>query len=119
MRLRTAPYEMAEHPFILEFPVKASDLWPLTNYRRMREHRNLTFLLNVLLAGHMSFQPRRSQHIWAVIHPLTGTDPEIRWVQQFYFGPLGEVVIDEPSPVSSELIEEKPYTAASGEINIL
>ena len=102
----SAPYEMAEHPFILEFPVKASDLWPLTNYRRMREHRNLTFLLNVLLAGHMSFQPRRSQHIWAVIHPLTGTDPEIRWVQQFYFGPLGEVVIDEPSPVSSELIEE-------------
>ena len=102
----SAPYEMAEHPFILEFPVKASDVWPITNYRRIREHRNLTFLLNVLLAGHTSFQPRRSQHIWAVIHPITGTDPEIRWVQQFYFGPLGEVVIEEPSPVSSEPMEE-------------
>ena len=52
-----APYEMAEHPFILEFPVKASDCWPLTNYRRMRGHRELTLLLNVLLAGYAEFPP--------------------------------------------------------------
>ena len=45
-----APYEMAEHPFIIEFPVKVSDLWPITNFRRMRVHRQITFLLNVLLA---------------------------------------------------------------------
>jgi hypothetical protein len=102
----SAPVEMAEHPFILEFPVKASDLWPLTNYRRIREHRDLTFLLNVLLAGHASFQPRRSQHFWAEIHPFAGNDPDIRWVQQFYFAPFGELVIDELSPISSELIEE-------------
>jgi hypothetical protein len=102
----SAPIEIAEHPFILEFPVKASDLWPLTNYRCIREHRDLTFLLNVLLAGHASFQPRRSPHFWAAIHPFDGNDPDIRWVQQFYFAPLGEVVIDELSPVSSELIEE-------------
>jgi hypothetical protein len=43
-----APYEMAEHPFILEFPVKASDQWPITNYRRLRDHRRLTLLLNIL-----------------------------------------------------------------------
>src|SRR5262249_41017312 len=29
-----AAYEMAEHPFILEFPVKASDVCSLTNYGR-------------------------------------------------------------------------------------
>jgi hypothetical protein len=46
-----APVEMAEHPFILEYPVKVSELSPITNFRRMREHRQLTFLLNVLLAG--------------------------------------------------------------------
>ena len=34
-----APYETAEHPLILEFPVKVSDHWPITNFRRMREHR--------------------------------------------------------------------------------
>jgi hypothetical protein len=44
-----APVEMAEHPFILEFPVVASDRWPITNYRRMREHRKMTQLLNILL----------------------------------------------------------------------
>ena len=26
-----APMEMAEHPFILEYPVKVSDLWPITS----------------------------------------------------------------------------------------
>src|SRR5262249_15657107 len=34
-----ADVEMAEHPFILEFPIRVSNLWPLTNHRRMREHR--------------------------------------------------------------------------------
>jgi len=36
-----ADVEMAEHPFILEFPIQASDFWPVTNHRRMREHRKL------------------------------------------------------------------------------
>jgi len=44
-----APVQMAAHPFILEFPLKASNLWRVTNHRRMREHRNLTLLLNVLV----------------------------------------------------------------------
>jgi hypothetical protein len=33
-----APAEMADHPFIIEFPVKVCDRWPITNYRRMRNH---------------------------------------------------------------------------------
>jgi hypothetical protein len=131
---------MAEHPFILEFPVKASDFWPLTNYRRMRDHRELTLLLNVLLAGNTSYQPPRSEHFWALILPAsneastpesakksvwrrliararkylgpwlkfvpriaarkppTVTSPDIRWVQQHYFAPLGEACVDELSP---------------------
>jgi hypothetical protein len=52
-----AHVEMADHPFILEFPIKESDFWPITNHRRLREHRNLTLLLNVLLAGRTSLQP--------------------------------------------------------------
>ena len=52
--------EIAEHPFILEFPRKASDLDEITNYRRIREHHRLTQLLNVLLRGGTSFQLPRS-----------------------------------------------------------
>jgi hypothetical protein len=38
----------ADDPFILEFPIKGSDLWFIANHRRIREHRNLTLLLNAL-----------------------------------------------------------------------
>jgi hypothetical protein len=62
-----APYEGAEHPFILEFPMQGSDLWRITNHRWQREHRRLTLLLNVLLAGRTSLQPRRSEHFWASV----------------------------------------------------
>ncbi len=60
-----APIEMAEHPFILEFPIRVSDFSPITNHRWMREHRRLTLLLNVLLAGRTSLQSQRSQNFWA------------------------------------------------------
>jgi hypothetical protein len=108
-----ADFERAEHPFILEFPVKASDLWPITNYRRMRKHRNLTLLLNILLAGRTSLQPRRSEHFWAIVS-RKNNDPEIKWVQQFYFAKLEEPVNDELSPPTDEWLEvvepEEYYT---------
>jgi hypothetical protein len=96
----------AENPFILEFLVKSSEFWQLTNYRRRREHRELTCLLNILLAGHTSFQSERAQHFWGVIYPTDGSKPEIRWVQQYYFAPLEEIIMDELSPTSSKHIEE-------------
>ena len=99
-----ADVESAEHPFILEFPVQVSDLWRLTNYRRMREHRKLTLLLNVLLAGRTNLQPRRSENFWAI--DLSDDSQEIKWVQQFYFAKLGAVVIDELSPPAAEQLEE-------------
>lgn len=103
-----APVEMAEHPFILEFPVKASDFWPVTNYRRIREHRNLTLVLNVLLAGHTRRQLRQSGNFWARVPCDNGQD-EIQWVQQFFFAKLGKAVIDELSaPANERLIEVEP-----------
>ena len=99
-----AHLEMAEHPFILEVPIKASDFWPVTNHRRLREHRKMTHLLNVLLAGRTSLQPRRSEHFWASV-PRNGGH-EFKWVQQFFFAKLGEVVIDELSPLAGEQLEE-------------
>ena len=59
---------MAELTFILEYPVNVSDLWPITNFRRMREQRQLTFLLSVLLAGGTTIQPLRPRYLWAIVH---------------------------------------------------
>jgi hypothetical protein len=112
-----APYEMADHPFILEFPMKASDFWPITNYRRMREHRNLTLLLNVLLVEGTSFQPRRSGHFWASV-PREGREPEIKWVQQFYFASLGEIVFDQLPPLIGEHLEEVEPEQYYGHIGV-
>lgn len=100
-----APVEVAEHPFIIEFPIKASNFWPITNHRRMREHRNLTLLLNILLAGRTSLQPRRSEHFWASVS-WADNHPEIMWVEQFFFAKLGKAVIDELSPPATEQLEE-------------
>lgn len=112
-----APYETAEHPFILEYPVKVSDQWPITNFRRMREHRQLTFLLNVLLAGRTTIQPRRPRHLWAVVHEDGAIGHEVKWVQEFYFAKIGEVVRDELSPRAAPTLEEvdpETYYASVG-----
>lgn len=101
-----APFEMAEHPFILEFPVKASDSWPITNFRRMREHRLVTFLLNVLLAGGTMIQPPRPRHLWAIVNEEGVAGQEVKWVQEFYFAKFGEAVRDELSPSAAEALEE-------------
>jgi hypothetical protein len=96
---------MAEHPFILEFPVQETRLWPLTNHRRLREHRNLTLLLNALLEGRTNVQPRRGGHFWGCFH-RDGGATEIRWVQNFYFAPFGECILDAPSPLKDTRLEE-------------
>ncbi len=101
-----ANVEMAEHPFVLEFPIRSTDVWPITNYRRMREHRRLTLLLNVLLAGHTTLEPRRPKHFWAFDPSQNGSHAASRWVQQFYSGPLGQCVCNELSQSAAESLEE-------------
>jgi hypothetical protein len=105
-----APVEMAEHPFILEFPIIGApdDLWPITNYRRMREHRRLTLLLDVLLTARINFQSRRLEHFWAHVTSADGSagDGESRWIQRFFFAPLGAPVTDALSPPAAENLAE-------------
>jgi hypothetical protein len=111
-----APVESAEHPFILEFPIIASGFWPITNHRRIREHRKLTLLLNVLLIGSTNFQPWRPSHFWASVPDDDGTQ-KIKWVQQFFSADLGEPVSDKPSPPAGEKLQElaaDEYYALSG-----
>jgi hypothetical protein len=110
------PVLMAEHPFILEFPIQASGSVRVTNHRRIWEHRKLTLLLNVLLAGRTSVQPPRSDHFWAHVPQDDGRE-EIKLVQQFFYAPLGESVIDQLSPRAEEQlagIDPEQYYAKVG-----
>jgi hypothetical protein len=105
-----ASVAMAAHPFILEFPIVGApdELWSITNYRRMREHRRLTLLLNVLLTARVSFESNRSEHFWAHVPAAEGTDGngESRWLQRFFWAPLGELVRDALSPPAAESLAE-------------
>jgi hypothetical protein len=100
-----ANVENAEHPFILEFPLQVSGLWDITNYRRLREHRKLTLLLNTLLRGRTNLQPLRGGHFWGYFHS-EGAAPEIRWVRNFYCAGVGECMLDMPSPPAGERLVE-------------
>jgi hypothetical protein len=111
-----APVEDAEHPFVLEFPLRASDLWQITNHRRIREHRRLTLLLNVLLAGRTSLQPRRFEHFWASV-PTDNGGQAIKWVQQFFIANFGEVVqekLSAPAPQPLEALDPEVYYVSVG-----
>lgn len=115
----SAPMGMADHPFVLEFPLEASDDWEVTNQRRIRNHKKFTRVLNVLLRGSVSLLPRQQEGFWASIPPREESDvrPDIRWVTQFFFANLGEVVVDEASSTDVPAIEEiKPeaYYATHG-----
>jgi hypothetical protein len=106
-----APCEMAEHPFVLEFPIIESSLLAITNHRRMAEHRRLTLLLNILLGGMTTIQPRRARHFWACVRGDEGQFGDIKWVQEFFIANLGSVVANELSPsVADPMIEVDPTT---------
>jgi len=111
-----AAVEMAEHPFILEFPLRTSAVQAISSFRLFQEHRKLTLLLNVCLAGRINAQPRRPEHFWASIS-WEDASPQIEWVQKFFFAKLGAHVVDELSPPAPDpLAEEDPqeYYAKSG-----
>ncbi len=101
--------EAAEHPFILEVPIQASDFCQITNHRRMREHRKLTLAIGILLAGRTSLQLLRHDYFWASIprdDSASWTDPYVKWVEQYFHAKLGDIVLDELSPPAAERLEE-------------
>lgn len=104
----TAPVECADHPFILEFPIRDAGYRPINHYRRMREHRRLTLLLNTLLAARLSIQnDRRHGHSWGCF-PTADGELDVRWVQNSYVGPLGEGIVDVPSSSPTDFLEVVP-----------
>jgi hypothetical protein len=94
----------------------ASGRWPVTNFRRMREHRRVSLALNVLLKGGVTIQPCRSRHLWAVRTDEHANEPAV-WVQEFYYANFGEAVSDTLSPATANRIEEiaaADYYAVAG-----
>jgi hypothetical protein len=65
---------------MLEFPIEESDYWPLTNYRRRREGRRLSLLLNVLLEATVYIRPFQNRSFWAEVPTDGGYDT--RWVNE-------------------------------------
>jgi hypothetical protein len=101
-----APVEIAEHPFVLEFPFIESDCWQINNFRRGAEHQRLTRLLNILLVGRVTSQTRRSRDLWASVHREDGKAGEIKWVQEFFFANFGEIVSDQLSATGATPMTE-------------
>jgi hypothetical protein len=101
------PTEMGEHPFVLEFPMHADAAWPVMNMRRLREHRRLALLLNVLLVGGTRVETRQTEHVWAYVDP-TGPNAHSQWLQRSYFTNIGEVVVDAHSSPGCEPMEVRP-----------
>lgn len=99
-----APFEMAEHPFILEFQLQRAGLWSITNHRRIRQHRELTLVLNVLLRSRMSLLPRRPEHFWGMPLNKNGWTDSI-WIQNFYSGTLGKCLLEAHTPAAEPLLE--------------
>ena len=92
------PQLLAEHPFVLEFPLHECSRWSITNHRRLRLHERLSNLLNVLLKQRITTVPRRSEQLWAIVY--AGKTSRTRWVQRDYFAKTGRVVRSRHAPHS-------------------
>ena len=103
----SAPVELADHPFVLEFPFMASTSNSITSYRRLRKHRDLTLLLNILLIGGVKSMWYRPASFWAA--DLDNIDQGSKWVQQSFFAPLGSCVADALSSATHPLQELPPH----------
>jgi hypothetical protein len=101
-----APFMIADHPFLLEFPIVESDSGSITNYRRMAEHRRMTYLLNVLLRGSITSLPKRPRHLWVHVRGNEGEFGEIRWVQEFFHADFGQIVVGELSSLDAPMMKE-------------
>jgi hypothetical protein len=103
-----------QHPFVLEVPLTKDREWNVTNRRRLREHRRIALLLNVLLAGRVNVQPVQTKHAWAIIGQGANLEwiqigqenwPRVEWVQCSYMAKLDSIVSDEPSAPSGDSLE--------------
>jgi len=94
----------ADYPFILEFPLMNTSIDQLTNHRRIRKHRDLTLLLNILLFGGAKLMGLRPPHVWVLDLDDLGRNSD--WVAQGFRAPLGSAIIDSLSAPAADQLEE-------------
>lgn len=81
------PMMIADHPFILEFPIKCSSDGFVTNNRAMRRALELTWTLNALLRSAISRIGPRVRHLWGLAlsdQIEVPTQQNVKWVQEYY-----------------------------------
>jgi hypothetical protein len=99
--------ELAEHPFILEFPLTDGGFWQVTNFRRRQTHRSLTLLLNLLLNCRVNLLDRQAEPAWVLLQRPDGI--EFVCSPRSFVVNFGEVISDNPrEPVSAALQEADP-----------
>jgi hypothetical protein len=100
-----ATEEMADHPFVLEFPVMVHECLAVTEYRRRKLHRGLTGLLNVLLTARATV-PASWGKSWGIVQSDDGQGLVTRWVNLQFYAELGDRIIDSPSSLSGDKLQE-------------
>jgi hypothetical protein len=100
-----ADVEIADHPFILEYPFDVTGISPVDDDRRLRQHRRIANVLNVLLRCRISVPSRQSEHLWASVRRHDGSTSDVRWVQRFFFSKLGRIQVDQLSVPEVEQLE--------------
>jgi hypothetical protein len=89
------PQLNAEHPFVLEFPMRA---WRTPGLRLPRRRKNAiewAWVLNALLRGSIKYSSSRSRHFWAIRSGDIGNP--CYWAQEFYILPGHQGVATELS----------------------
>src|SRR5262249_45128590 len=76
---------IADHPFVLEYPIQAFQSPELRFKRRQKNVVEWTWVLNALLRGSIKYSGTRPRHMWAIksgeiSHPCF-------WAQEFYIVP--------------------------------
>jgi hypothetical protein len=119
----TLPQEIGQHPFVLEIPLTSDPEWTVKNRRRMREHRKIALLLNVLLRGRISCETRQTRFTWATTMrtpvrnvgavEIGGVGPgdawhRVEWVQCSYMADIGAIFADAPSEARTNPLKVLP-----------
>lgn len=79
------PQVMADHPFVLEYPIRAYRTSELRHRRRYKNAVEWAWVLNALLHGSIKYSGLRPKQMWAI----KGGDFESPcfWAQEFYIVP--------------------------------
>jgi hypothetical protein len=114
------PQAFGDHPFILEFPVRASPDPFLEAVRATRRSNELRLVLSAVCLGRITVSSNARQH-WAMVFPRDMTDDsaevETRWVQEGYSPPTFSAREHEFS-VATDRLEVIPFVASDAYFSI-